>query len=68
LPPLGDQSNLTKHNIALRQENEILKADLKEKDLKCGALQRNFRSVSELLKKTEDEKRNLSAVNSNLQN
>lgn len=50
----------------LKKLIEELKAEAREKDLKVGALQRNFESLSALCLKNENEKMALDRINKQL--
>lgn len=64
---LPDIGNETQTLGVLKRTVEDLKSDLNDQETKCAALKRNFESLSALLIKTENEKKNLETLRKTLQ-
>lgn len=61
--PNIDNMQLTKNNLQLRTTIDELRNELRQNELKVGALQRNFESVSTLCLKAENDKKSLHTTN-----
>lgn len=63
LPDIGNDSQTIG---VLKRTVEELKSELQDQENKCGALKRNFESLSALLIKTEADKKGLEGLRKNL--